>query len=68
MPIDYKKVQATRRKTLFPLASRDLCKYRALICHGLKRGGHSIYEIRQIMSLTPDKVRNYLAKAERLIG
>jgi DNA-binding CsgD family transcriptional regulator len=65
---DYKKVQDTRRKTLRPLPARELCKYRALICHGLKRGGHTIPEIRQIMNLTPDRVRGYLAKAERILG
>jgi DNA-binding CsgD family transcriptional regulator len=68
MPINHKKVQATRRRTLFPLSSRDLCKYRSLICYGLKRGGHSIAEIRQIMSLTPDRVRGYLAKANRILN
>ena len=66
MPIDYKQVQATRRRTLFPLAAADVCRWRAHLCTQLQTEGFSIAEIRQVMNTTPENVRRYLAKAKRL--
>lgn len=67
MKPDYKQIQPARRKTLFPLSSQDVCYWRAMTCHYLKSMGGSNAGIRQVMNLTPDKVRGYLAKAERIL-
>lgn len=63
--IEMDKRQRTRRKTLFPLPAKEVCKQRSIhagILHGL---GYSVYAIRQIMNLSPEQVRNYIAKSKQ---
>ena len=64
MPIDYKKVQATRRKTLYPLNAQQAFSHRAVLALRLHNDGQSFNAIRQILNLTgPDKARGLVAKA-----
>lgn len=57
--------QATRRKTLYPLTSKQICAQRSQVVFGLQVAGLSVREIGQIMNLTPDRVRTYSAKSKR---
>ena len=64
MPIDYKKVQATRRKTLFPLSSKQVSTHRMVIASTLSIQ-MNVNAIRQIMRLTPEQVRQLVAKGKK---
>jgi hypothetical protein len=58
----HKKIQAARRRTLFPLLPAEVCEQRMRIAGLLRRSGMKIYAIRQVMNLSPEQVRRYIAK------
>ncbi|MEI6078298.1 MAG: hypothetical protein WCS94_22150 [Verrucomicrobiota bacterium] len=64
MSIDYKKVQATRRKTLYPLSSKQVSTHRMVIASTLSIQ-MNVNAIRQIMRITPEQVRQLVAKGRR---
>lgn len=57
--------QATRRKTLMPLTSRDVHRERTVIASYLRNKGHSFYAIRQVMRGTPEEARKLVARGKR---
>ena len=63
--IDYSKVQAKRRKTLFPFGPRRIHRERMVIAAWLATNGYSIYQIRQVLNITPDMARTLVAKAKK---
>jgi len=61
---DYKKIQATRRKTLFPLTSREVFVSRSWSAYMLHRDGHNYFAIRQILKCSgPEEARRLVARA-----
>jgi hypothetical protein len=63
--IDTKR-QALRRKTLFPLNSREVFQRRKEIALELFQSGHKYNAIRQILNLSgPDKARALVARGVR---
>ena len=58
---------ARRRKTLFPLSSRQVCEARCRLVQQLAvNDGYSAREVRQILNLSgPDEARRLLAKSQR---
>lgn len=67
-PIDYRKIQSTRRKTLFPLSPREVRDHRAGIAANYRKLGFSFYAIRQILKCSPDEARNLVARAKRIVN
>ena len=69
MAINYKKVQAARRKTLFPLSPKELHHINALSALALHEQGFSIPAIQQILKLGwPDQARTLVAKGRRILS
>lgn len=67
MNTDYKKRQATRRKTLFPLSPKEVKNWRVWSAWRLREyGGLSFYAIRQVLKCSPDQARGLVARGKRL--
>lgn len=66
MPHNY-QAQAKRRRTLFPLSTREVTRHRALLAYHLRHNCKlEFYAIRQVLQVSPDRARSLVAKAERL--
>lgn len=60
------KIQASRRKTLFPLNPRQVLQQRSNWAWMLHRcAGLPIYAVRQILKCSPDQARNLVARGGR---
>ena len=60
------KIQASRRKTLFPLNPRQVRQARANWAWTLHRLGElPIYAVRQVLKCSPDQARNLVARGAR---
>ena len=58
----YKKAQAKRRKTLFPLSHKQVHEQRIVIAAWLFNKGLNYYAIRQVLTVSPDMARTLVAK------
>ena len=54
-----------KRATRDPLPPGDVCFYRTQWAGALRRAGLTFRAIRQVMNITPDRARTYVAKANR---
>jgi hypothetical protein len=66
-PEQIKRGQCTRRKTLFPLSAKAVVRHQALLAyHLLHNCKLPVYACRQVLKCSPDRVRQLVAKAERI--